>query len=294
MFALRGTSSEFRVLVYFARLLTASVDLRSITNWNSRAQVPTTRLWVLPGGTKCSPNLFSLHLQHLYGTGKIDTEMWHHVGEGISQANSSNANDYLVNDSNKRDATKTIRSGNDYTKAKCQIRSYTSKRPFAVINDATSSSNAQFTNVFCHVSNLILKGWGEKTHYFDQTAKTHKSNHSLVLKDLCHGLLGFAYLPMCPPAKVRSLSNLRRQALELQYSVSICLYFSWPLDNMKESHNCRATEHRFNIKPKKEENSWAVRFVVILHERVSSSVVALVKSFNLTITSHCGFKIIPW
>lgn len=46
--------------------------------------------------------------------------------------------------------------------AKCQIRSYTSKRPFAVINDATSFSNAQFLNVVCHVSNLILTGW-EKT-----------------------------------------------------------------------------------------------------------------------------------
>ena len=114
LFALRCAFSEFRVLVYFARLLTASVDLRSMTNWNSRAQVPTTRLWVLPGGTKCSPNLFSLHLQHLYGTRKIDTETWHHAGESISRANSSNANGYLVNESNKRDATKTILSGNDY------------------------------------------------------------------------------------------------------------------------------------------------------------------------------------
>lgn len=140
--------------------------------------------------------------------------------------------------------------------------------------------------MFCHVSNLILKGL-KKNQYFHQTAKPHKVNHHLVLNE-------FAYLPTCPPAKVRSLSNLRRQAFELQYSASICLYFPCPLDNMNESHSCRATEHRFNIKPKKEADSWAIRFAVILRERVSSSPVVLLKSLQLTITSHCRFEIIPW
>lgn len=151
MFASRRASSEFRVLVYFARLLTASVNSLSIINWNLSAPVPTTRLWVLPLETKCSLNLFSLHLQHLYGTRKMDTEIWRHAGEGISRANSTNANGYLINESNKRDATKTIRLRNVYTTVKRQIRPYTTKRPFVVINDTTQTHSA----LTCSVTFLI-------------------------------------------------------------------------------------------------------------------------------------------